>query len=344
MRTISLALLAVACVSPRPMLSLGPAMSMGRNTTDVSVGVGVGYSSQSNPPTERIGASGEPQRDQSVGRAFALPTFEANFQHAFSKRVAINAHLSPAGLQPGVRFTLTNSRFVSFSIQPSLGAGYASLYDSVQTAGQDGRAMETQQRLTTSFLFSAGSRFLFAHRSGLLVSASYDFLFNRSLTSLPPTSGSDRSEISTNLVQHQFTFNLGFDLKLGPEGLVRLRPEIAFAIAPVSSTIVSRVGSTNSSMGYTGGLAWALVPGFAVALQTPRSREDEEAETQEEDEARRAEEEARDDREEAEADANDEEKPKKKRRRDPSEEADDAPAKDEDEPKKKKKRYAPEED
>lgn len=262
-----------ACLHARPMLMGAPAMPLGRGSTDVSVGAGVGYVQQSNPVFTSQGATpSEVLNTFTKATGFALPTVEGNVQYGFSKRLALNAHVSPAGLQPGLRINLTNSRLINLAIMPTLGAGYASVLDSTFSGGQDGRYTESGQRLTTSFTFLAGAKFSIAHQSGFYLAVGYDLLLNRSRAMLPPTTSSDRSDVTTTSVQHQLSGNIGFEIAMGEGGVVKLRPEVSVAVAPMSNTVISVVGANTSTANGVGGLTWAIVPGITIGVQSPPTK------------------------------------------------------------------------
>lgn len=285
-------LLLVGCVAPRSMTLGMMAAPVGRGA-EVGVFSGVGYSVQTNP----VVPSGA-QNTQSQSRTFALPAFEANVQKGFNDRFALNVHVSPAGIQPGLKWTVNRSRVAHFAILPAVAFGYGSVANSDYVAQATGAQTEVNPRATTSFTFLGGLKLLVSHRSGFYAGAGYDFVFNRSNSSSAPSVNADRTDLITQTTTHQIMAAVGFSIALG---LVSLRPEIAFAVNPtLSQTVSSRVGANvTGDQTLTGGFGWAILPGFSIAVRTPPEKVEDEGDEE-------------DERREAKDDEDEDEKPKKK--------------------------------
>lgn len=284
--------LSMGCVTPRSMTLGMMAAPLGRGT-EVGVFSGIGYSAQTGPVVSSTNQSGDSVNTQTQSRAFTLPAFEANVQKGFSDRFALNIHVSPAGVQPGLKWTVNKSRIAHFAILPAVAFGYGSVGSSDYVAQQSGALSEVNPRATTSFTFLAGLKLLVSHRSGFYAGVGYDFVFNRSNSSSAPSATVDRTDLITQTGTHQIMAAVGFSIALG---LVSLRPEISFAVNPtLSQTISSRVGpNSTGDQTLTGGFAWAILPGFSIAVRTPPEKVEPE-EDEEPEETREAREEDEDD-------------------------------------------------
>ncbi len=333
------AVLATGCLTPRSMTLGQMASGVGRGATEVGVFTGVLYGVQTQPPTTVTDVGGNQLTLQDQARGVGLPSAEANLQYGFTDRVGLNVHASPAGLQPGAKFTLNKSKVANVALLPAIGFGYASVGQVTYQAGGDGRLTEVAPGSSTSFTFLGGLKFLVSHRSGFFAGVGYDFVFNRSYSATANSATSDRQEAVRVNLQHQLGASVGMSIAFGA---VHLRPELAFAIVPsITQTLTSTVGSVSNSATVGGGFAWAIFPGFSLAVATPARPKTEAEEEEEERERRRA---------AGEEDDDEDEQPRKKARPHPDDEDDDRPKKrrpsedDEDEDEKPKRRKASDED
>ncbi len=262
-------LLLMGCLTPRSMTYMTTAAPIGENATDVSVATGFGFQYQANPPTQTRNAENDIITSQTVTRGFALPNFEANLQHGVGKQLALNIHASSAGLQPGLKWTLTNSKKFAFALLPALGMGYGSVSGVTVVAGPDGRGVEQNPTTNTSFTFLTGLKAMFWHESGFYIGAGYDLMVNRSLNSVIVNSAtsSDQTNTLTTAVSQNIGGAVGFEFKLGQ---VRLRPEIAVLFTPVvASTVSTRVANVETSASLPSGFGWAILPGLSVGVASP---------------------------------------------------------------------------
>lgn len=297
--------LTTGCLIPRSMTLGQMAAPVGRGATEVGVFTGVQYAAQTNPSFTTQDSGGGTITNQEKRTSFALPGAEANLQYGFSDRVALNVHASPAGLQPGVKWTLNKSRIANVALLPAVAFGYGSVGGVTYSAGADGVQHENNPTSNTSFTFLGGLKFLVSHRSGFYAGVGYDFTLNRSLSSYVVGTGNvqDKVETLTITTGHQISAAIGLDIAFG---MVHLRPEIAFAVNPgIATSVTTRQppNETNASAG--GGFGFAIFPGFTIAVDSPR-------------------------REKTAAEEEEEEAPRKRRRGDDADdddEDDDAPAK-----------------
>lgn len=321
-----LAVASMGCLVPRSLVYGQMASPIGRGATEVGVFTGVQYAAQNNPPYDTQDVDGNNVRNQLVATGFSMPAFEANLQYGFSDHVGLNVHLSPAGLQPGLKWTINKSKVAHVALLPAVAFGYGSAYSEVAFAGVDGVLKKRDPRQTTSFTFLSGLKLIASHRSGVYGGVGYDFIFNRSLERTIVGTGNVQDEVST-LTQsgtHTITAAVGLDITLG---LVHLKPEIAFAISPmIANTVTSRVPPNETTLSASGGFAWAIFPGFTLSVASPaRPKTEEEVEEEAEEEAKAK---RRRGGEEEEEDDDEDETPrqsgKKKRQLDDDEEEDNA--------------------
>lgn len=262
--------LSTGCLVPRSMTLGQMAAPVGRGAMEVGVFTGVQYATQTDPPFTTQDASGATLTNQKKSAAFALPGAEANLQYGFTDQVALNVHASPAGLQPGVKWTLNKSRVANVALLPAVAFGYGSVGSALYTAGADGVQRENSPTSNTSFTFLGGLKVLVSHRSGFYAGVGYDFTLNRSLSSYVIGTGNVQDKVDTLTITtgHQISAAVGLDIAFG---MVHLRPEVAFAVTPglaTSVTVRQPPNETNASAG--GGFGFAIFPGFSIAVDSPR--------------------------------------------------------------------------
>jgi len=298
---VALAVL-TGCLTPRSMALGQTAAPVGKGAAEVGVYTGVFYGSQVQPPTSRTDpVTMDSFTDQVQYRGFSLPAAEANLQFGLDDSFALNVHLSPAGLQPGVKWTVNKSRVFHVAFLPSVGVGYSSFADDTFTADASGRQTQHDPGYTTAFTFTTGLKTLVSHvSSGFFAGVGYDLLFNRSFSPRIQSVAGGVVELSTTVqtVQHQITASVGMDIALG---MVHLRPEIAFALAPMTSrSIVTRQDTNQTEFSSSGGFTWAIFPGFSLAVASEGRRD-----AREDDDRDRR----RDDRDEDRLDGDDDDRP-----------------------------------
>ncbi|GMU59831.1 MAG: hypothetical protein AMXMBFR34_15940 [Myxococcaceae bacterium] len=303
----------VGCVVPHSMTLGQMAAPVGRGAMEVGVFTGVQFGGQSDPPYTTTTPAGETVTNQKGTGGVALPGAEANLQYGFTDQVALNVHASPAGLQPGVKWTVNKSKVANFAILPEVAIGYGSYGSTVYAAGPTGVQMPVSPTSNNAFSFLGGLKLLVSHRSGFYAGVGYDFQMLRSrATSQIGTGGTtDNVETVTFTTGHQIAASVGMDIAFG---MVHLRPEVAFCVTPgLASTTTTRImGSPDNVLSGGGGFGWAVFPGFTIAVASPR-REKTASEVEEEEAAERKAKRRRGEEDEDEDEAEDE-APAKKRR------------------------------
>lgn len=260
--------LGMGCVTPRSM-SLGMMAAPIGSGTEVGVFTGFGYGSMTGPVVENTNpVTMEKSSTQTANRTFSIPAFEANITKGFTDHVGLNVHVSPAGIQPGLKWTVNRSRVAHFALLPAIALGYASVGSADYLAQSTGAQMELNPRATTSFTFLGGLKLLFSHVSGFYAGAGYDLVFQRSNSSSAPSANTDRSDTITETLTHQLMAAIGYSIGLGA---VSVRPEVSFAVNPALSQLTrTRVGGADTGeISRTGGSGWALLIGFTVAVGSP---------------------------------------------------------------------------
>lgn len=309
------AALGTGCLVPRSMTLGQMAAPVGRGAMEVGVFTGVQYATQTDPPFTTQDPGGGTITNQKKNTSFALPGAEANLQYGFNEHVAFNVHASPAGLQPGVKWTINKSRVAHVALLPAVAFGYGSLGGATFSAGSDGVQRENNPTSTTSFTFLGGLKVLVSHRSGFFAGVGYDFQLNRSLSSYVQGTGNvqDKYETLTIATGHQISASIGMDIAFG---MIHLRPEVAFAVSPTIGTSQTVRGpAMENTVSAGGGFGFAVFPGFTIAVASPR-KEKTRVEEEEEEASERL---------------------KKRRRGDDDEDDDDEAGGEDDEPRKKKR-------
>ncbi len=113
------------------------AAPVGRGT-EVGVFSGVGYGAQTGPiVTNTNPVTGEQTNSQTQNRVFNIPAFEANVQKGFNDHIALNVHVSPAGIQPGLKWTraFTSASASVFKKRISTCAGTLGFFTSASRTG-----------------------------------------------------------------------------------------------------------------------------------------------------------------------------------------------------------------
>jgi hypothetical protein len=278
MRFVSIAaLLACSCLTPRSIMLGQMASPVGKGAAEIGVGAGVGYSQQTAPVVNTMLPNGDVQQNQQSSHGFALPGVEGNVLYGLTERLGFNAHLSSAGVQPGLKITVNSPRDrAHFAFLPEFGVGYASYAQSTFVTGTNGLTMETAPSSVNMFTFMLGLRAIFSHQSGIYAGVGYDLILTRSYATSTIGMGNSVTPTSstTTTLEHQITVNLGFSVNVG---WFRIRPEIAVGIQPSINNSYSTGGTTS---GGSGGYGFVILPGFVLAAATPPAKQTEEEEEQ----------------------------------------------------------------
>ncbi len=281
MRTAVLVILAAsasACVTQRSLTVGQMASAVGKGAADVSVFTGVLYQSQSAPPVSGKDGAGDPFSSQVNSTGVSLPWFEANVNYGFGEHFTLNAHMSPAGFQPGAKITLNKSRVASIALLPEVGIGYFQYSENTGSSGANGVTTLSNPNSTSQLIFLGGLKFLISHRSGFFLGLGYTFNFTRavqnSVTGTAQTLVYHQTVLTS--LQHQIGLGVGMSIKVG---FLSIRPEIAFAVVPAISG--TRTIDGTNAYSASGGFSWALLPGFGFALTSPKNEYDPKAEEDE---------------------------------------------------------------
>jgi hypothetical protein len=209
---IAVTWLVVGCAVPRSVIQGQTAAAIGAGGAEVGLASGIGI--------RRL--SGSNVDNTSVN----FPVVEGNAQAGLTDMLSFNLHLSPAGLQPGVKVTLVDGP-LALAVLPQV-AGLLSTGNQSSSGGTT----------TTSTIYGimGGARLLLSHTSGPYGGVGYDLQYVTSQDNNGSSQGSATS--------HALTFALGFDLKAG--GL-RVRPELSVLYSP-SNEFASSGGSARSNV------------------------------------------------------------------------------------------------
>jgi hypothetical protein len=268
---VFVAAIGAGCVTQRSLGVGQMASAVGKGAADINVFTGVMYQSQTAPPTVSKDVLGDDVTNQVNSKGLSAPWFEANANYGFGDHLSLNLHMSPAGIQPGLKITLNKSRIANIALLPQIGLGYASYGESTTVAGSNGKGEEVSPTSTTSFIFSAGLKLLISHQVGFFFGLGYDFMYTRNaqnFTTGTPQTLVYHQTLLTSL-QHQIGASVGMSVKVG---FLSIRPEIAFVIAPAISG--TRTVDNLNPYSASGGSAWAILPGFGFALTSPPARGD----------------------------------------------------------------------
>ncbi len=275
---VGVAIICGGCITQRSLVIGQMASAVGKGGADLNVTTGLMYGAQTAPPFNSTDVGGMPLSNQGSGKGLSVPWFEANANYGLTEHIGLNLHMSPAGLQPGAKFTLNRSPIASIALLPQIGLGYGSTGNSTFVADQTGTQTEVNPTSQTRFIFTAGLKVLISHRSGFFTGLGYDFYFTRSAANGTTGSGStvQLTQTITSSIEHLIGAGVGFSVAVG---MVSIRPELDFAVIPAIST-TSQSGNAQS-VGASGGFGYAFHFGFGFALTTPPNRKDAGAEEDE---------------------------------------------------------------
>ncbi len=218
--------LLAACATPRSAVLGQTAAALGAGRAEVALATGFNADFTSSNGSSTNGIS--------------FPVYEGNLQFGLSDQTGLNLHLSPAGLQPGLKVTLVSGE-VALAILPEAGIGLATASFSPSFPGSSARE--------TGFEFIGGAKFILSHSKGVYGGVGYDFQYVSISTDSPSNSPSYTS--------HGISLAIGYDFA---SGFLRLRPEFSMIISPSNK-------QSNSNSNLTD---YYLLPTLTVALQTPK--------------------------------------------------------------------------
>ncbi len=158
---------------------------------------------------------------------FSLSQLEGNVAYGMSEAAAVNLHLSPAGLQPGVKLRLLNGP-LRVALMPEVAFSRVN-FASSGTTTSDGveRSSSGSEPLSVTSM-QAGFKVLGRHESGFYGGLGYTF----QTASFSPGNGlywGSSSSAQYSYSAHQIQAAAGFELVTGA---VRVRPELAAIYSP----------------------------------------------------------------------------------------------------------------
>jgi hypothetical protein len=243
---VALSLASVGCITlPHSAIVGQTAAPIAAGGSSVSASMGVGY--QSVQLTE-------PQTGTSTTTGvFAAPLPEANVAYGLIDKIALNAHLSSAGLEPGARISLMHGP-IDLVVLPSVAFGLYTQNSSSSNGGGTGNQF--------ALIFVGGLRAIASYKA-FYGAVAYDFSYRPQNSTNSNGLGGNSTNNST-LMAHSLLFNVGFDLAVGGGGL-HLRPEVAFILTPGGSLATSNgMGTTNLNL-----FEWMIVPAITASIESP---------------------------------------------------------------------------
>jgi hypothetical protein len=203
--------LSMGCVLPRSMVFGQTAAALGAGQSEVGASIGPQFTQFTDNGTAGTSTTPNPN-------LFAFPVTEANYQYGATNTVGVNLHVSPAGIQPGLKFTLLDGP-IKLALLPEIGGG-------IELEGGAGAS--------TDFVFLAGLKAIVSSAGGFYFGLGYDFTYlseNINSSSLPgsTSSGSTTPTPTVSATSHSVALGLGYEVKAGG---VRVRPELAMLYSP----------------------------------------------------------------------------------------------------------------
>ena len=175
---VVVAVCATACLTPRSMMQGQMAAPIGRGAAEIGVGTGIGYAQQE---TTRPGTTNE----TTAARIWTVPAVERNAPFGLTERLALNAHFSPAGIQPGLKITVNRPRAAAhFALLPQFALGYGHVRSAANVTDSSGIKVESSPQSTSLFTFMLGLRLMVSHKSGFFTGVGGDFIATRSVNTV----------------------------------------------------------------------------------------------------------------------------------------------------------------
>ena len=213
---------------------------LGPKTVEASVSPGILYGQTTDPA--KVNGS----RDVRYTEDTQIPAVEGNLTFGFTEKLGLNLHLSPAGIQPGLKILLLR-RWVSIALMPELAFFYWSHADKTDVTKNGYTNTKTTYDLDAIGV-TAGTKVLVSTEFGIYGGLGYDFQYTK-------ISSGDGNSDTSNL-QHILTFGAGYEIDLGR---LQLRPELTITVTPA---ITTKDGDGSKS----GGWSFTLMPNITVAV------------------------------------------------------------------------------
>jgi len=253
-RKLAVAMLLVsACFTPRSVGFGQGAASLAANTGEIAISTGLVFQTQTSPTDVGVGATAS-----TTTSGYTLPVFEGNLGYGFTDGIGLNIHVSPAGLQPGVKLHVLQGQ-LQMSVLPELafGAGGASSTTSVTS---NGTTLSQPGTTDASLGLLAGLKILVSHASGVFGGIGYDYQTFGMDTTTPARGSQPEEKQKSTVASHNLAMAVGYELATG---WVMVRPELALLFAP-SITTSTTSGSTTKST--DDGSAWVVFPNVTFAM------------------------------------------------------------------------------
>lgn len=264
-----IAIIIQGCVTPRSVGTGITAAPLGPGVNEVGVSAGFTWQTQTNPPTT-VSAGNTITQTWQQGAGVQIPAAEANAQFGLTRMLGLNLHLSPAGIQPGLKVTLLE-RAVTLGLMPDLGLGWTSGGTKTIVFTNQNRDDGLPQS-QSNFVFLGGLRFLLMHPgSGAYGSVGYQY---QTVTqTLISRTGSAENKSSTTTTLHNVVAAVGYEFK---RGALRIRPELAFEITPELG--MSTRQNEDPAVSMSGGNSFFIFPNvtFAIAGEAAKDRDEDE--------------------------------------------------------------------
>lgn len=316
--------LCAGCLTPRSVALGNTAAALGPGTHEVAVTTGFAWQTETTAPVDVETNTGI-TRTYTTAAGIQFPAAEANVQFGLTKLFGLNFHLSPAGIQPGLKMTLLD-RGVTLGILPELGFGWANGATQATVFNNQTRT-DADPSFNNRFILNAGARVLVSHKaSGAYGGVGYQLLaFTQRGTTQTVNAQNNPITVTSSQTDtlHNILAAVGYELRTGS---LRIRPELAISFTPERSTAVSQDGG--AAISRSGGNAFFLFPNvtFAIEGKPGASRESEEGADEDEARERRREDgEGGDEGDEDELDENARVKPKAKAKPKSKEEEEETP-------------------
>ncbi|MHB8879497.1 MAG: hypothetical protein ACYC8T_37870 [Myxococcaceae bacterium] len=263
---VCVALLGCAgCMIPRSAAFGQTGALLSPGAFETSVTPGFAWRSETNSQTAPGAVGTSPVSSSSTSTGLSLPVFEGNVAYGLSAPATLNLHLSPAGLQPGVKVRLVEGP-LSLAILPEIGVGVFSAGSSSSYTVNGVTTTSSSAEPQSLVNLQAGFKFLGRHDSGLYGGLGYTFQSTGISAGGAVVTGTSGNGSRYNYASHHVQAAVGFEWAHGP---VRLRPELALMFSPaVTYSTTSTSGSTSTTT-QANGTGFMLFPNITMAIASP---------------------------------------------------------------------------
>jgi len=227
--------LAIGCLAPQSAVVGQTAVSAAPGSSEAGISAGVGY--------RQLSPDEEGAEDVTELR---VPAMEGNLLHGLSEALGFNLHLSPAGLQPGLKIGLSRGPGLNVALLPSAALLYS------KTGGADDSDISQVGLM-------GGTKLLLSGPTGVYGAVGYDIQWYQ-VSSEAGIEGGGEDNLTT--LQHNLSGAIGFELM---SGSLRIRPEVAIIFSPIV-TLTAEEGDGEEEADATG---FAILPSVTFAVASP---------------------------------------------------------------------------